>query len=259
MSKSDQNAVKQQANNQINKNNQNETQVNGQLQSILGTAQNNAASVLPTATSTYSDIASTGGFSPDAYSSITGTYQNLMSNGGISDADATAIKNEAAGAARSSYSTASSEAARQSAITGGYGGTSGAIQASLARQGSAAASSAANTADANIATIRQQGKEAGAAGYTNLENSVASNRLTAASGASNLYGLNLNEVNSTVSSILQNFQQTGQLNNQDMSILTNLANQPGVFDKIVGTIGTLGGAAAGIIKAVAPAGLASGG
>ena len=79
---------------------------------------------------------------------------------------------------------------------------------------------------------------------------MAGNKLAATGGLTNVYGMNEQQVTATVNQIIQNYQMTGQLDNQDLSILTNLANQPGVFDKIVSTIGTLGGAGAGIINAI---------
>lgn len=251
MSKSDQNAAKNQANQQTTQNNTNETAANGQLQSILGTASSTAASVLPSVVSGYSDIASSGGYDPSVLGTANATFGNLANNGGISGADATAIEDKAASAARSTYSTGADAAQRAQAATGGYG-VSGSIGASLARKGSDAAAAAVTGADASIAGLKQSGEVAGATGLVNTQQNIASNKLQATSGLTNVYGLNENQVNSTVGQILQNYQQTGQLNNQDLSILTNLANQPGVFDKIVGTIGTLGGAAAGIISGVKP-------
>lgn len=251
MSKSDQQAVKQQAQGQMAQNNANETSTNTQLQGVLGTAQSNAASLLPGVVSGYSDIQSGGGYDPSILGNINSTYGDLASTGGISPGQETAIKNEASQAARSTYQTASDQAQRQMAATGGYG-VSGSITGSLARQGSEAASTAANAATAQLAPIEQQGKIAGAAGLSNTQQNLASNKLAATQGLTNVYGMNETQVNATVGQILQNYQQTGQLNNQDMSILTNLAEQPGVFDKIVSTIGTLGGAATGVMSALVP-------
>ncbi len=78
---------------------------------------------------------------------------------------------------------------------------------------------------------------------------MAGNRLQAAGGLTNVYGLNLNEIHNTVDSIINNYKTTGELSIQDRQILTNLANQPGVYDKIIGTIATLSGAATGVISA----------
>ena len=98
--------------------------------------------------------------------------------------------------------------------------------------------------------MQQQGQIAGAAGLSTVQQNMAGNKLAATGGLTNVYGMNEQQVTATVNQIIQNYQMTGQLDNQDLSILTNLANQPGVFDKIVSTIGTLGGAGAGVIAAI---------
>src|SRR5271157_573287 len=273
MGKSDQQAAKQQANQQIQQNQQNEATANQTLTGVLNTAQGTAASVLPGITSGYSNIAASGGgLDPNAQaayqtlSSGSTVAPDLLATGGISPEQAQAMKAEASGSARSTYQTAAADASRMAAATGGYGDTS-ALQSQLARQGSEAASKAAVSSDASVAGLEQSGRLAatglqtsamgtGASGLAAGQQNVTANQLAALGGSTNIYGMNENQVNTTVTSILQNYQQTGALNNQDLAILTNLANQPGVFDKIVSTIGTLGGAAAGIISAVSPTGLA---
>ena len=267
MSKSDQNAAKQAAQGQISQNNANESSANTQLQGILGTAQSTAASILPGITSGYSDLASTGGGvdpnSQAAYQNLAaGLPQatNLATTGGLDPATIDAMKSEASQAARSTYQTSADQVARTAAATGGYGSTA-ALQDQLAREGSNAASQAVNNSQATIGQLQQSGQIAGvsalgtemasgAGGLAATQQNVTGNKLAALGGSTNIYGMNEQQVTSTVGQILQNYQQTGQLNNQDLAILTNLANQPGVFDKIVSTLGTLGGAAAGIIKAV---------
>lgn len=248
MSKSDQNQAKSLARGQTDKNNQNEAAASSTLNGILGTAQGNASNILPGVTSGYSDIATTGGGSDPIARE---TYTKLATTGGISPEDAQAIKSEASDAARSTYQTGQAQASRTAAATGGYGDTS-AVQALLARQGSEAAANASTNSQAELARIKQPGQIAGAQGLAAGQQSQTSNKLAALSGQSNIYGMNEQQINTTVGQILQNYQQTGTLNNQDLAILTNLANQPGVFDKIVGTIGTLGGAAAGVLGAIHP-------
>lgn len=249
MSKSDQKAAKNQANANIAANTANMQATNTELQDILGTSKTTAASVLPGAVSGYSDISTTGGYDPSIMGSITSGYQNLIDTGGISPADVTAMQDRASEAAKSSYDIAAANTKRIAAATGGYGSTA-ALESNLARTGSQAAEQAVVDTNATIAGLKQSGTIAGLTGQTQLQQNIAGNKLAATGGLANIYGMSEAEVNHTVDSILQNYQQTGQLNNQDLSILTNLANQPGVFDKIVGTIGTLGGAAAGVIGAV---------
>jgi hypothetical protein len=260
MSKSDQNTVKNQANSQVSTNNANQAAAGSQLNSILGTAQGNAGSLFPSVTAGYSDISATGGYDPSILGTINNTYGNLATTGGISAADQTSMQNRAAGAARSTYSTGADLASRQAAATGGYGAAGGAVQEDLARKGSQAAATAVEDTNASITGLRQQGMIAGASGLQQTQQAQVGNKLQGLAGNTNIYGMNENQISVTVDQILKNYQQTGQLNNQDLSILTNLANQPGVFDKIVGTIGTLGGAAGGILGALnlGPKGIGTG-
>lgn len=255
MSKADQNKAKQLAQSSMQENKTNMTEANRNILGIQDEARGTARDILPTATGTYKDIASTGGYDQNILPSIQNLYGSYMSTGGISDEEAGTMRRRAGESVSSSFQAAQDQARRESAATGGYGASSGAVLGSLARQGAEAAARSTTDVDAGIAALRQQGKLAGASGQSQLQQNLVSNRLQAASGASNIYGMSENQVSMTVDQILRNYQQTGQLNNQDLAILTNLANQPGVFDKIVSTIGTIGGAAAGVIGAVAPGGL----
>jgi hypothetical protein len=250
MGKADQNQAKQAARAQTDSNNAQGGAIGGQLNSILGTAQSTAGSLQPQVTNHYEDIFSSGGYNPAILGDIRDNYRNFASTGGISDVDATAIRNRAADTASSTYKVAADQAQRTASATGGYGDVSAAVSADLARKGSQAASTAVTGADASIVGMRQAGKEFGVAGLGQTEQNIASNKLAATAGLTNVYGLNEAQVSATVDSIIKNYQTTGTLNNQDLTILTNLANQPGVFDKIVGTIGTLGGAAAGVMSGV---------
>jgi hypothetical protein len=258
MSKSQQTGVTNQANQQIQQNNANEGAVNSQLQPILSTAEGNANTLLPSITGGYSDIASTGGYDPTVLGNINATNTNLAANGGISPGQVASMEDKASQAAQSTYQTGQAAAERAQAATGGYG-VSGSITGSLARQGSEAATQAAQNVSGSIAQIQQQGEIAGAQGLQQTQQAQTGNKLTALAGNTNIYGMNENQVSTTVSQILQNYQQTGQMNAQDMAILTNLANQPGVFDKIVSTIATLGNTMAGIMGAMNPLGGGGGG
>lgn len=252
MSKSDQKAAKQQAQSQITQNNANTAAVNETLQDVLGTAKSTASSVLPTITSGYSDIAAGKGYDPSILGAAKDTFTGLATTGGISAADATAMRNRAGEAATSAYSTGSDAARRAITSTGGYG-TSGAILGNLARKGSQAAAQATEDTNASIAGLRQGGMIAGGQGLVSTAagaDAATRTQLAGLGGLTNVYGLNESQVNATVDAILQNYKTNGELNNQDLTILTNLANQPGVFDKIVGTIGTLGGAAAGVMTGI---------
>ena len=271
MGKADQNKAKTEATNQIAQNTTNQSEVGGKLNTVYDRATSTAGSILPGITAGYSDIAGTGGgvdpTSQDAYKRLTGggaVSQDLLQFGGITPEGRQAIKAEASDAARSTYQTAQDRATRTAAATGGYGDTS-AIQSHLARQGSEAAANAAVKGEAEATRLGQSGRlqaasisnaatATGAQGLGQAQQNVTANRLAALGGNTNIYGMNEQQVNTTIDQILKNYQQTGQLNAQDLAILTNLANQPGVFDKIVSTIGTIGGAAAGVLGAVKPGG-----
>lgn len=254
MSKADQRNVKSQAQAQQQQTNTNAGAAGEQISSVLGTAKTNADAALPGIQSGYSDIAGTGGFDPAIIGQIQGTYSDFAKTGGISDASATAMRNRSAEAAKGTYDVAAAGAERARAATGGYGDTSAAVSSDLARKGSQAASTAVTGIDASIAALRQSGQLAGAGGLVSSTQAQTGNKLAALGGMTNIYGLNENEVNSMVDAIIKNYQTQGTLNNQDLSILTNLANQPGVFDKIVSTIGTIGGAGAGVLGVVKPGG-----
>jgi len=256
MSKSAQNQVKTATQQQQQQNDTIATNIDNQINSVQGTAASTAASILPGVTSGYSDIAATGGYDPSVLGSINSTYGNLATTGGITPDQIASMQDTASQAAQSTYQTGAAEAEREQAATGGYG-VSGSILGNLARKGSEAGAQAAESVEGSIAGLQQQGQIAGAAGLSSTQQNIASNKLAATSGLTNIYGMNEQQVTATVSQILQNYQQTGQLNNQDLSILTNLANQPGVFDKIVSTIGSLGGAASGIMNALPTSGSSS--
>jgi hypothetical protein len=248
MSKSDQNAQRAAITQDISQTQKKSGDISGQLNEILGGARETNDYTLPHITGNYEDILSSGGYNPSIGGNITNTYTNFMNTGGISDSDAVAMRNRAQRAAQGTYEDAGKIAERQQAATGGYG-ASGAILGDLARKGSQAAERASTDTNADIAKLVQTGKLAGASGLSDMQNREAQNRLAAAGGLSNIYGLNINEVNNTVDNIVRNFQVTGQLTNADRQILADLANQPGVYDKIINTIATLGGTGAGVIKA----------
>lgn len=255
MSKSDQKKAQQQTNQNLASIQAEGSQLDTELQGILSGAQSTAASVLPSVVSGYTDISSTGGFDPGVTGGIFSGYEDLATTGGISDADAQAMRERASGAATGVYQSTADAATRTAAATGGYG-DSGAVQAYLSRQAAQAAAESSLGVDAELAQLRQSGKEAGLAGATGLETSIASGRLAGTGGLANVYSMSESEVQSTVGAILDRYKTTGQLSQGDLQTLTQLSARPGVFGTIMNTIGTLGGAAAGVIGAVAPGGFA---
>jgi len=200
MSNSNKNLASSYATSQINANNKVSGIADAQLNSILGNAGSTASSFLPGIQSGLSDFEQTGG---------------------ISAADRAAMTTSAAGAAESAYSTAADQYERSIMGTGGYG-SSGAASAELARAGSEAGSKAAVNLQSNLASLTQSGKLAGL------------------SGASNIYGLSQSQVSQTMAQILQNYAQTGSLNNEDIAILQHLSAQPGFAMQLSQGLGNVG-------------------
>jgi hypothetical protein len=267
MSKAQQSQTYNNAQNQQTLNNANEATANTTLQGALGTAQGNAASMLPGIMSGYSDIAGTGGginqTSNDTYSSLAGgldSAKSLAANGGISPASIQAMEDQASQAAQSTYATGAAQEARTAAATGGYGNTA-ALQAQNQRQSGQAAAQATTNELASITGMQQAGEEAGtsllgsemstgAGGLAQQQQNQTANKLAAVGGEANVYGMNVQQATATVSQILQNYQQTGQLNNQDMSIMANIAEQPGIFSQVISGLGSLGGLAGSLMTGI---------
>lgn len=251
MGKRDQNRQKEALNQDVSRTQQQSGQISGQLQDILGGARRTSSDLLPGISAGYSDILSTGGYDPSVLGNIRNMYSTYAKEGGISDAGADAIRRRAFRTAESTYENERNRAQRAGSITGNYG-YSGALAGNLARKGSQAATRAVTDAEAEIAKLRQTGTLAGAQGLAGLEQSMAQNRLGALSGISNIYGLNMQEVDATIDNILKEYQLTGTLTQNNRQMLIELANRPGVYDKIISTIATLGGSAAGVMAATNP-------
>ena len=181
-------------------------QLNSQLQGLLGGVTNNSIS------------------NP---SSIESGYSAFAGNGGISPTDKSALSDEAAEAAQSTYQTGSDVASRQIAATGGYG-PSGAIENSLAREGSNAASTAAVNSDASITGLQ------------------TSNELAGLTGQAGLYGTNVNQMQNLIQQILTNANTTNSGVNQAIGIKAGISENP-ANPGIIQNASTLGNTAAGII------------
>jgi hypothetical protein len=246
MSKNQQKQTFNAANTQESANNTNEATVSGQLNPILGTAQNNAAALLPSLTTGYSSLSQPGGgYNPAIMGTINSTDTNLATTGGITPEQVTSMQDQAITGAQSSFATQGAAAQRAQAATGGYG-LSGSLLANLARGESQAAAPAITGVNASITGMQQAGEEAGAQQLNTVQQAQTGNQLQALSGTSNLYGLDINQATQTMNQILQNYQQTGQLNNQDLSILTQIGqSQPGLWGTIQSALGTVAGIAKG--------------
>lgn len=229
------------------------------LEGQYGEARAQKQALYPQLTSSYGDIMATGGYDPAVLGNLRDVYSEYTKTGGVSEAEAGAMRSRAHQAAIGAYDVSKQEAQRIASATGGYGDTSAATQASLARKGSQAAERATIGSDAEIARLRQGGRLQGAAGMTGLEQSQVQNKLSAAAGMSNIYGLSVQEASRVVDQILDNYRTTGQLTADQQAQLQQLANMPGVFDKIMGAIGTIGGAAGGVMGGLGMLGVSGAG
>lgn len=214
---------------------------NQQLQGAYSGYQSNANALFPGISSGYSDISNSGGYDPSKLADINQGYESFSQTGGLAPSDISAITNQASNAARSTYQTAQSDLQRQIAATGGFGFT-GAAMGNLARQGSIAASNAANSAQAQLVPMIQSGKLAGLGGLAGVQQNLTGNKLNALQGQSGLYNTNVAATQNTLSDIIKNFQVTGQLSNDDLKVLANIANtQQNWWEGPIG--GAIGGAA----------------
>src|ERR1700734_957174 len=101
MSKNQQKQTFNAANTQESANNTNEGTVSGQLNPILGTAQSNAAGLLPSLTSGYSSLSQPGGgYNPAIAGTINATDTNLATTGGLNPAQISAMQNQAVSGAQ---------------------------------------------------------------------------------------------------------------------------------------------------------------
>lgn len=149
-------------------------------------------------------------------------FNNFALTGGISPSDISGLEDQASQAARVSYSTASADASRKIAATGGYGDV-GSITGSLAREGSNAASTAASNAGAGLIGMRNQNELAGLAGQ------------------SNLYNINTNQMQSIISQILAGWGATANI--------ANNPTNPGIFADTLGAVGAVSGGITGGLTA----------
>jgi len=224
----------------------------------------------------------TGGFDPTQTGIVRGGYGGLMEHGGVTpEEEAAMIRSTTRGTSRL-YDTLSTEAARRTAVTGGYGG-----QGELAKLGRQSAQQQAEDitkAKAAVAGMRQTGRIAGVQGLggfetdyaagmrggvadvaggrregadilARIEADVASGKISGAQGLTSTYGLSLNEQVALGQEILAMSGQGMSMTQSQMQILNELAQQPGVLDTIIAGVG----AAAGVGKALYPGGVGGGG
>jgi hypothetical protein len=149
-------------------------------------------------------------------------FQNFALTGGLSPGDVSGLEDQASQSARGVYSTASADAQRKMAATGGYGDV-GSITGSLARQGSNAAGMAASNAGAGVIGMRDQ------------------NQLGGLAGQSNLYNINNNQMQSIINQILTGWGATANI--------ANNPSNPGIFADTLNAVGTVAGGITGGLTA----------
>lgn len=224
-------------------------QNNNQLQGILGGYQANASNLFPQINSGYNSLSEAGGgYNPADLSTIDTAYTDL-SQGGISPSQLAALTGQAQSSAEAGYKTAWQQMQQQIAATGGYGFT-GAAENELARGASQAGSTATNNLLASLVAQQSQNKATGASGLNTLNQGMTANQLQALSGQQGLYNTNVSASTQTLQQILQNFQATGQLSNEDLKILAGIGSEGGAGTYALNALGTAGGVAAGILGAI---------
>lgn len=101
--------------------------------------------------------------------------------------------------------------------------------------------------EARLAESEAQGRISASRASQELATGAAEQRIRAAGGMAELYRQDQQYVTSLVDQILKSQATTGQLTTQQAQIMEELSRQPGLFDTILKTIGTVGGAAAGVM------------
>lgn len=189
-------------------------------------------------------------------SSTNPTYSSMMANGGFSPSDETTYLNRATQGVKGTYDVLASQAERQRAAAGGMG-TGGEI-ATLARQGTQQQALATENAQADLHQQENANKFTAAAGQVNAgqaETGVGTG-LTSLYGQTNqLYNTQTGEITAQGAQVLQALGLKYNTQAEAAQILAGLAAQPGTFNKILQTIGTLGQG----YKNVSGAGSSSGG
>jgi len=229
----------------------------------------------------YDELIRTGGLSDNAADAMrrqaAGTTQSIYSTlgsklartqgisgtGGAGGETAQMARQAAtAGATATTGANAEIGRLRQSGIVSGVGGL-GQFETGVGAANRGALSDIAAGRRAGVS--EQIGLESGVARGTlqasqanqDLASGAATQRIQAAGGLNNLYQSEPGYVTSIVKSIMQQQQIGGQLSGDQVRIMTELAQMPGLFDNIMKGISTVGGAAAGVMTGVG--GLSGGG
>jgi hypothetical protein len=193
-------------------------------------------------------IASGGGYDPGQLASITGGYQSFADTGGFTPQQSTDYINAATSGVTGTYNTLMGQQQRQRAAQGlGAGG--GEYQ-SLARDLTTAQDQADLNARANLAQQTNANKLAGLGGLTSVNQSRVSNELAANQGLNQLYNTATNQVTAMGQQLLSALGLQFGTQQEAISFLTQLSKNPGLFQTIMGDIGSIGGAAAGVMGGI---------
>lgn len=242
MGKSDQNDVQKRTRDQLANIQQASQRNEAQLNTLFNQGQATTNYLQPGLTAGWGDIAVTGGFDPTHLDTSYRAFTNLA-QGGIPEADAGAMRRQATAGVEGIYGGLAGQVARSASATGDM---SGSLASRLARQGGEASARAITGVNAEIARQRAANTAVGAEGLTRTQQAVSEGRIRGLTGQTGIYGMNMEQTMNSVRGILQNYQVTGQLSNQDLGILQEISKRPGLFDNIIRGIG----AGAGVISAI---------
>lgn len=225
------------------------------FQTSLGTAQGNQAGELSSAMSgigNLQNIASTGGYDPTQLASTEGGYNTLATTGGYTPQQAQQFVQQATEGTQATYGALENQAKQASIATGGAGTGGGLSQ--MARQLSQA--QGANTLNAEVALNQQQtgNKLAGLGGSAALQGNVASNTLQGTEAANNqlsqLYNTTTGQVTQLGNQVLSTLGLDFQTQDQAINALTSLSKNTPLWQSVVNSVVSAGGAAAGAYGAV---------
>lgn len=249
MSKPQNNAVTNSANNLVNSSN---AQMLPYISSLQGsqsqTATTNQQPSFNSAFGAFNDATTTGGFDPTQYSSTLGGYNNLASTGGFTPAQSNAYMDQATSGVTNTYNTLAAQLAQNKAKTGGLGGSG--EQAQMARQLAQTQASAEQGAAVNLNQLKTSNMLSGLGGSSSLQASQAGNKLSAASGLSGLYNTATGQITAQGNQILQAMGLNFSNQAEALQALTKLATSPSSSQGILGNIAEIGGMAMGAISGI---------
>lgn len=228
-------------------------------------------------------MAPSGGYDPAQLAQTLSGYGTMADTGGFSAMDRQNYLNQATSGSTSLASNLAAAAQRSAAASGGSAGSSLAdIQRTAGSQAADATTGAltglnqqinANKlaglgglagTEQSLAAARQgisgqqASLESGVAGgsraiaglQSGLESGVAGGVQAANQGISNLFNTATGQVTALGQQVLQGLGLQYGTEAQGSQILQELSKNPGLFQTIVGDIGTIGGAAAGVMKGI---------